>query len=122
MKKLLLLISFLLFASTVFAANSATQKLAFTWNVSEEEVVIGYNVYEGKSPDGPFHKVNKELIADRLNNHFKMEITEPVNEYRWYYGTAVGKNNLESDPSNKVKVLINTAPPSPVNGFAVSSE
>jgi ASPM-SPD-2-Hydin domain-containing protein len=72
-----------------------------TWNASNDPV-IGYNVYRGGTKGGPYSQINGVLDSS-------LDYTDSTvkgGAIYYYVVKAVDSNNVESPPSNEVKVSI----------------
>jgi hypothetical protein len=98
MKRLLAL---LLTTSTVFSAQ-------FTWDVVQDESVIGYKAYYGLSTNS----MSAIAVQGRTNNIASIS-PMPIGA-NYVYVTSVNNAGVESLPSNTI-IFTNSVPPAPQN-------
>jgi hypothetical protein len=72
-----------------------------SWTASVSSGVIGYNVYRGTTPTGPFVLVGSMVSASPFTDPNAPGACGTGTTY-YYYVTAVGTGNVESSPSNEV--------------------
>lgn len=73
-----------------------------SWKASTSDDVIGYNIYRGDRPGGPYWKINPVLDPSTLYAD-----TSVVDGKTYYYvTTAVSSNRKKSVYSNQVKIVI----------------
>jgi hypothetical protein len=103
----------LTFVSNAF--NSPTQQTAtgnglsppqhsvsLSWNASNSQGVVGYNVYRGGVSGGPYSQINTSL--DGSANYTDNQVVAGQTYY--YVATAVDGNGLESAYSNEAQAVI----------------
>lgn len=75
--------------------------VSLSWNASTSQVV-GYNIYRGSQPSGPFTKLNSTLNIGTAYTD-----TSVLSGQTYYYAaTSVDSNNVESAYSNIATALI----------------
>jgi uncharacterized repeat protein (TIGR03803 family) len=94
---LILLLSFL-----IFPAIAAGHTVALSWDASTSQGVVGYNVYRGPAPSGPYTKLNATL--DALTGYSDSSVQAGQTYY--YVTTAVDSLGDESGYSNQTKAII----------------
>jgi hypothetical protein len=73
-----------------FSAKVSGSDIAIQWRTEYEENNIGFNVYRGETPKGPFEKVNAAIIrgagtdATPRDYQFVDETAEPQKTYYYY--------------------------------------
>lgn len=72
-----------------------------TWNASASQVV-GYNVYRGGTPRGPYTKLNSALVVP--TNY--ADNTAQSGQTYYYVTTAVNSDNTESAYSNQTEAVV----------------
>jgi hypothetical protein len=73
-----------------------------SWTASSSQGVIGYNIYRGTKPGGPYSKINPVLDASTIYSD-----TTVVDGTTYYYATtAVNSDNEESVYSNQSQAVI----------------
>jgi fibronectin type 3 domain-containing protein len=72
-----------------------------TWNASQSQNVVGYNIYR-RAPSGSYSKINSSLNATLA---YTDNIVTAGQTY-FYVAKAVDGNDLESGPSNEVQAVI----------------
>ncbi|MFQ6617612.1 MAG: FlgD immunoglobulin-like domain containing protein, partial [Fidelibacterota bacterium] len=70
-----------------------------TWSISEEEDVLGYNVYRSPARDGPYDKINPELFIDQYA--YRDSMLTNTAEY-WYIIRTVDKTLQEGPQSPEI--------------------
>ena len=115
MKKLMLAMILVMFMAT--ASFGVTQEIQFAWTANPvSDGVVGYNIYKADTDQGPWEKLNSELIPGIT---YSTEITEAVEATMYFYCTA-SDGNLESGPSNIVSGNIDTIPPGVPSGMTIT--
>lgn len=76
--------------------QSGQHTVALSWNPSTSSV-IGYNVYRGTQPGGPYTKLNSSLESATAYT----DATVVSGTTYYYVATAVDANNVESTYSNQ---------------------
>jgi len=97
------------------ASNSPTQQTAtgnglpapqhsvgLSWNASNSQGVVGYNVYRGGVSGGPYSQINTSLDAN--TNYTDNQVVAGQTYY--YVATAVDGSGVESGYSNQVQAVI----------------
>ena len=79
--------------TNIEATNNQPRKIIVTWQPSEQEDIVGYNIYYSNSSDGSFDKIDK---APKEADTFEDVINED-NKKRFYKITTVDKDDLETD-------------------------
>jgi hypothetical protein len=88
--------------SAAIEGTKGNYTVKLSWDASTSENVVGYNVYRGKTADGPFDKLNSSL-------HKETSYTDgQVNDGETYYyvTTAVNATGQESGYSNQAEAAI----------------
>ena len=73
-----------------------------SWNPSQSSGVVGYNVYRGGKPGGPYSRIN--VVLEASTSYTDLGPIEVGGHY--YVVTAVDGNSQESDYSNEAQVVI----------------
>ena len=84
-----------------FPALAAAHTANLTWDASTSRVV-GYNVYRGANPNGPYTKINSTLDP----NTSYSDSTVQAGQTYYYLTTAVDKDGVESAYSNQTEAVI----------------
>lgn len=91
-----------------FNGNGATQgqgggghSVALTWNPSTS-TVVGYNIYRGTQPGGPYTRINSSL--DTTEAYTDDTVASGTTYY--YVATAVDNNNVESTFSSQAMAQV----------------
>jgi fibronectin type 3 domain-containing protein len=97
------------------ASNSPTQQTAtgsgvpapqhsvgLSWNASNSQGVVGYNVYRGGVSGGPYSQINTSL--DGSMNYTDTQVVAGQTYY--YVTTAVDGSGMESAYSNEAQAVI----------------
>jgi hypothetical protein len=77
-------------------------RVDLSWKASTSDDVIGYNVYRGDRPGGPYWKINPVLDPSTVY----VDTSAPDGHTYYYVTTAVSSNHKESVHSNQVKATI----------------
>lgn len=85
-------------ATPIQASISGNHDVDLSWGSSSSSGVVGYNVYRGTGPGGPYRKLNGSIIPA---NTYRDNAVESGQTY-YYVVTATGANNSESGYSNEV--------------------
>ena len=93
---------FTLISLLLFPALAAGHTVDLSWDASNSQDVVGYNVYRGPSSSGPYTKINATL--DPLTNY--ADSTVQGGQTYFYVTTAVDSLGKESDYSNQTKAVI----------------
>ena len=72
------------------------------WHASTSKNVIGYNIYRGIKPRGPYRKINSRL--DKATCYTDSSVVNGTTYY--YVSTAVNSHNRESAYSNLAEVKV----------------
>ncbi len=80
---------------------SGRHSVELRWGASPS-AVVGYNIYRATSPDGPFTRLNDDLVAG--TNYVDKSVW--VGERYYYVVKAVAPNRIESRPSNRASAEI----------------
>ena len=91
-----------LFAFLNFTDSSAGQSVDLSWNPSTSPSIVGYNVYRGTSPSGPYTKLNSSLDPSTEYT----DATVQAGQTYYYATTAVNSQGEESGYSNQCKATI----------------
>lgn len=90
-----------------FSARISGSDIAIRWRTEYEENNIGFNVYRGETPKGPFEKVNPVIIrgagtdATPRDYQFVDETAEPQKTYYYYLEDVDFSGN-----TNRSKLLV----------------
>jgi Abnormal spindle-like microcephaly-assoc'd, ASPM-SPD-2-Hydin/Protein of unknown function (DUF1573) len=87
--------------SGVTKSTSGKHSVSLAWDASTSSVV-GYYVYRGSQPSGPFARLNPSATASTSFS----DSTVSGGEVYYYVVTAVNSSNIESTDSNQVSVTI----------------
>ena len=90
--------------AAAFRANgvqAATHSVTLSWRADNSKTV-GYNIYRGLQPKGPFSKINS---SPQPKATFIDESVQGGQTY-FYVTTALNRHGNESKPSNQVQVTI----------------
>lgn len=85
-----------------FAAASLPHAIQLSWRTSQEEDLLGFNLYRADSPDGLKQKLNPELIqaitpGQMQGNPYRYVDASPVTGQTYYYWVEwVGKGSTDS--------------------------
>jgi len=90
-------------ATASLSAISSSHAVQLSWNPSTSDV-IGYNVYRGTLPGGPYTKLNSSPVATTTY----VDRTVQPGETYFYAVSAVDSNNVESALSNEITATIPT--------------
>jgi hypothetical protein len=82
-------------------SQSAPPSVALSWSASTSQV-IGYYVYRGMGPTGPYSRLNTSPNPSTSYT----DTTVSNNQTYYYYVTSVNSNDVESVPSTQVSVLV----------------
>jgi uncharacterized repeat protein (TIGR03803 family) len=93
-------IAILIFAFSSSPAAAHTVNLS--WDASTTQGVIGYNVYRGPNPNGPYAKINPTLDP---NTTYTDNSVQGGQTY-YYVSTAVNQDGTESAYSNQTEATI----------------
>jgi uncharacterized repeat protein (TIGR03803 family) len=85
----------------LFPAFAAGHTVNLSWDPSISQV-IGYNVYRGTAPNGPYTKLNSTLDV----NTAYADTTVQGGQTYYYVTTAVDSQNEESAYSNQTKAVV----------------
>lgn len=78
--------------------------VSLNWTLSSSTSVIGYNIYRGTQPGGPYSKVNASLQTG--TSYADSDVV--AGRTYFYVVTAISGNNLESDYSKEVQASVPT--------------
>ena len=90
-------------ATASLSAISSSHAVQLSWNPSTSDV-IGYDVYRGTLPGGPYTKLNSSPVVTTIY----IDGTVRPGETYFYVVSAVDSNNVESAPSNEIIATIPT--------------
>ena len=85
----------------VLAPSAAAQSVGLTWSASAS-IVIGYNIYRGNQPGGPYNLLNSSLDRGTTYTDATVQAGKPY----YYVATAVSSSGVESGYSNEVQVTV----------------
>ena len=88
--------------------------VALSWTASTSQNIIGYNVYRGTLPNGPFTKLNPSLVPATSYQ----DNTVYAGDTYYYVTTAVDSQGVESVYSNEVEAIVPTLPPAHYVGLS----
>jgi hypothetical protein len=87
-------------AFTGTGTQSTQHSVSLTWNPSTN--VVGYNVYRGTQPGGPYTKLNSALQL--TTNYTDSQVASGSTYY--YVATSVDSNDAESVYSNQTQAVV----------------
>ena len=111
MKKYLIPIFILLFASTAMAATD----VSFRWDANTESDLAGYRLYRGTLSGGPYTMVDIEIAAQDTTC---TDTSVSDGAYFWVL-TAFDTEGLESGYSVEATDILDSTPPNPPQGFTI---
>jgi len=91
-----------LFSFLLLPAFASAQTVNLTWQPSNSQNIVGYNVYRGNSPDGPYTKLNSTLDPNTAYS----DSTVQAGKTYYYVTTAVDNQGVESAYSNQSEAVI----------------
>jgi uncharacterized repeat protein (TIGR03803 family) len=91
-----------LFLFLLLPAFASAQTVNLTWQPSNSQNIVGYNVYRGNSPDGPYTKLNSTLDPNTAYS----DSTVQAGKTYYYVTTAVDNQGVESAYSNQSEAVI----------------
>ena len=94
-----LILTFILLASSTLAAAHTVQ---LSWDASTSQNVIGYNVYRGANPGGPYTQISSSVDP----NTSYVDSTVQGGQTYYYVTTAVNSDNTQSEYSNQTEAVI----------------
>jgi hypothetical protein len=85
-----------------------------TWDAGQEDQAYGFLIYRAERPDGPFRRVNKDIVrvSDAPPPHrytYEDREVQPGRSY-YYYLESVSKGGLKARLSGVVTKVIPPAP------------
>jgi uncharacterized repeat protein (TIGR03803 family) len=83
-------------------AFASAQSVNLTWDPSNSQNIVGYNVYRGGSPNGPYTKLNSTLDPNTAYS----DSTVQAGKTYYYVTTAVDSQGVESAYSNQSEASI----------------
>jgi uncharacterized repeat protein (TIGR03803 family) len=83
-------------------ALAAAHSVNLAWDASTTQGVIGYNVYRGSDPNGPYTKINTTLDPKTVYT----DSTVQGGQTYFYVSTAVNQDGTESAYSNQTEATI----------------
>ncbi|MBN1783140.1 T9SS type A sorting domain-containing protein [bacterium] len=94
-----------------FAVDAMTDTVRLEWSANYESDLAGYNVYRSRLEEGPFNKLNPDLLT---GTHYTD--ADVFNDTTYYYTvTAVDTDDNESDYSDILKAIPTIRPDVPVD-------
>jgi len=81
---------------------AAAHSVSLSWDASTSQQVIGYNVYRGPNPGGPYTQINSSLDP----NTSYTDGTVQSGQTYYYVTTAVNSDNTQSEYSNQTEAVI----------------
>jgi uncharacterized repeat protein (TIGR03803 family) len=97
-----LVVCVLFLLPVTLASQAAAQSAGLSWDPSTSADIVGYNVYRGYSPSGPYHKINSSLDPDTSYT----DQTVKAGHTYYYVTTAVDGQGVESPYSNQTEAVI----------------
>ena len=94
-----LILTFILLALSTLAAAHTVQ---LSWDASTSQNVIGYNVFRGANPGGPYTQLNSSVDP----NTSYVDSTVQGGQTYYYVTTAVNSDNTQSEYSNQTEAVI----------------
>ena len=94
-----LILTFILSALSTLAAAHTVQ---LSWDASNSQNVIGYNVFRGANPGGPYSQINSTLDPNTCYS----DSTVQGGQTYYYVTTAVNSDNTQSEYSNQTEAVI----------------
>jgi uncharacterized repeat protein (TIGR03803 family) len=94
-----LILTFILLALSTLAAAHTVQ---LSWDASTSQNVIGYNVFRGANPGGPYTQLNSSVDP----NTSYVDSTVQGGQTYYYVTTAVNSDNTQSGYSNQTEAVI----------------
>ena len=88
-------------ALTASGAQSSAHSVTLSWRASNSGA-IGYNIYRGIQPKGPFSKINPSPSPKATFTDGSVQGGQTY----FYVTTALNQHGKESKPSNQVQVTI----------------
>ena len=85
-----------------FPILAAAHTVNLSWDASTSQHVVGYNVYRGGNPNGPYTKINSTLDP---NTNYSDSTIQGGQTY-YYVTTAVDNQGVESAYSNQTEAVI----------------
>src|SRR5208282_5336035 len=85
-----------------FPALATAHSVNLSWDASTSQQVIGYNVYRGTNPNGPYTQINSSLDP----NTSYTDSTVQSGQTYYYVTTAVNSDNTQSEYSNQTEAQI----------------
>lgn len=86
----------------IFPALAAAHSVNLSWDASTSQQVVGYNVFRGPNPGGPYTQINASLDP----NTFYTDSTVQPGQTYYYVTTAVNNDNTQSGYSNQTEAVI----------------
>ena len=83
-------------------ALAAAHTVNLSWDASNSQHIVGYNVYRGGNPNGPYTKINSTLDP---NTNYSDSTIQGGQTY-YYVTTAVDNQGVESAYSNQTEAVI----------------
>ena len=93
---------FTLLSLLFFPVLAAAHTVNLTWDASTSKHVIGYNVFRGAMPGGPYTQINPTLDTKTKYTDSNVEAGQTY----FYVTTAVNDNHTQSEYSNQTEALI----------------
>lgn len=84
------------------AVSPHLHSAALAWTESKSTTLVGYNVYRGTLPGGPYKKVNRSLVSDTTFT----DTTVQSGQTYYYVSTTVDVTGDESSYSNQMKAVV----------------
>ena len=88
----------------VTGGGTNSHSVTLTWTASVSPNVVGYNVYQSTSSNGPYTK----LTATLVNGTSYVDTTVKAGVTYYYVATAVNSSNVESAYSDQAQAVIPT--------------
>ena len=81
-----------------------THYVALSWTANTSRNIVGYNIYRGRTPGGPYTKLNTSLLVETRH----IDPSAAPGQTYYYVTTAVDNVNRESSYSNETKAVVPT--------------
>lgn len=92
----------LTFILSALSTSAAAHTVQLSWDASNSQNVIGYNVFRGANPGGPYSQINSTLDP---NTSYSDSTVQGGQTY-YYVTTAVNSDNTQSEYSNQTEAVI----------------
>jgi len=85
-----------------FPALATAHNVNLSWDASTSPQVVGYNVFRGTNPGGPYTQINPTLDPNTIYT----DSTVQSGQTYYYVTTAVNSDNTQSEYSNQTEAQI----------------